>query len=320
MIFWKHLKGFYQLSSSDALWSFIRFKNKVDTDSVVSFDNVPELHLSTTNEDDFTTNANCGHLITEKATGQSFTNLMSFKHNIRFINSSNKRLEWGNTSSGSSAYIDGNYTDSVNNFNQLTIHAAHSIFIEGGRIVSQANGWNHYMTVDSTSYKIYFGKHSNSSLLADTWATISSNGLSVSVGKITSTGNIEATTATIKSKDVEVSNQCEAKYFNATSDRRAKTDIQPLLIDALELVRKTNLYSFRYKETDTPSIGIIAQDVQNVEINGFKLVDNEEATGKDLDYMTIHESKLTYILWKAVQEQQKEIEELKKEIAELKKN
>ena len=85
-------------------------------------------------------------------------------------------------------------------------------------------------------------------------------------------------------------------------------------------MRKTQLYSFKYKETDTPSIGIIAQDVQDVNINGFKLVDNEEATGKDLDYMTIHESKLAYILWKAVQEQQKLIEDLQKEIKELKKN
>ena len=47
---------------------------------------------------------------------------------------------------------------------------------------------------------------------------------------------------------------------------------------------------------------------------GFKLVDNENATGQDFDYMTIHESKLTYILWKAVQELSKEIEDLKKKI------
>ena len=53
---------------------------------------------------------------------------------------------------------------------------------------------------------------------------------------------------------------------------------------------------------------------------GFKLVDNENATGQDFDYMTIHESKLAYILWKAVQEQQKIIEDLQKEIKELKKN
>lgn len=107
---------------------------------------------------------------------------------------------------------------------------------------------------------------------------------------------------------------CEAVYFNATSDRRAKTDFSLLDINALELVKKVQLYSFKYKDSNLPSIGIIAQDVQDVNIKGFKLVDNENATGQDFDYMTIHESKLTYILWKAVQELSKEIEDLKKKI------
>lgn len=107
---------------------------------------------------------------------------------------------------------------------------------------------------------------------------------------------------------------CEAVYFNATSDRRAKTDFSLLDLNALELVKKVQLYSFKYKDSNLPSIGIIAQDVQDVNIKGFKLVDNENATGQDFDYMTIHESKLTYILWKAVQELSKEIEDLKKKI------
>jgi len=103
---------------------------------------------------------------------------------------------------------------------------------------------------------------------------------------------------------------CEAQYFNATSDRRAKTDIKPINQSVLPLVINTQLYSFKYKDLDTPSIGIIAQDVQDVDFDGFSLVDNKEATGQDMDYMSIHESKLIYVLWKAVQEQQKEIEEL----------
>lgn len=107
---------------------------------------------------------------------------------------------------------------------------------------------------------------------------------------------------------------CQAQYFNATSDRRAKTDIKPINQSVLPLVINTQLYSFKYKDLDTPSIGIIAQDVQDVDFDGFSLVDNKEATGQDMDYMSIHESKLIYVLWKAVQEQQKEIEELKTQI------
>lgn len=113
---------------------------------------------------------------------------------------------------------------------------------------------------------------------------------------------------------VDYDGSCEAVYFNATSDRRAKTDFSLLDLNALELVKKVQLYSFKYKDSNLPSIGIIAQDVQDINIKGFKLVDNENATGQDFDYMTIHESKLTYILWKAVQELSKEIEDLKKKI------
>lgn len=107
---------------------------------------------------------------------------------------------------------------------------------------------------------------------------------------------------------------CQALYFNATSDYRAKKDFKLLDINALELIKKVRLYSFQYKDSNQPSIGIIAQDVQDVSINGFDLVDNKNATGDNFDYMSIHESKLVYILWKAIQEQQKEIEELKQQL------
>ena len=108
-----------------------------------------------------------------------------------------------------------------------------------------------------------------------------------------------------------IKDKCEATYFNAVSDYRAKKDFKLLDIDALELIKKVRLYSFNYKDSNQPSIGIIAQDVQDININGFDLVDNKTATGENFDYMSIHESKLIYILWKAIQEQQKEIEELK---------
>ena len=114
--------------------------------------------------------------------------------------------------------------------------------------------------------------------------------------------------------DTEIGGSCTAAYFNATSDYRAKKDFKLLDVNALDLINKVRLYSFKYKDSNQPSIGIIAQDVQDVNIDGFDLVDNKNATGDNFDYMSIHESKLIYILWKAIQEQQKEIEELKKQL------
>ena len=72
--------------------------------------------------------------------------------------------------------------------------------------------------------------------------------------------------------------------------------IQEMDFDALSLILKNPVYSFSYKDTETPSIGILAQDVQNVNIKGFDLVDNKEASGYDFDYMHVHEGKLVYIL------------------------
>ena len=118
----------------------------------------------------------------------------------------------------------------------------------------------------------------------------------------------------IYSQELDTSGKCSAGYFITTSDRRAKTNIESADFDALSLILKTPIYSFDYKETQTPSIGIIAQDIQNVRIGNFDLVDNKDATGADFDYMHIHEGKLVYVLWKAVQQQQKEIEELKAQL------
>lgn len=115
----------------------------------------------------------------------------------------------------------------------------------------------------------------------------------------------------VYSNNLYAINKCEAGFFNTTSDKRAKINIKELQLDAVSFIKKVPLYSFTYKDTDIPSIGILAQDVQDLNIEGFKVVDNIGATGQNMDYMSIHESKLVYILWQAIKQQQKEIDELK---------
>lgn len=115
---------------------------------------------------------------------------------------------------------------------------------------------------------------------------------SLSIGTVitpTDQGALSALSAQIQGK-------CSAGYFITTSDKRAKKDIEEMNFDALSLILKTPVYSFNYKDTETPSIGILAQDVQDVNIKGFDLVDNKEASGYDFDYMHVHEGKLVYIL------------------------
>lgn len=108
-----------------------------------------------------------------------------------------------------------------------------------------------------------------------------------------------------------IQNSCNALYFNATSDIRAKTNLQHASFKALNIVKSLPIYSFNYKETGSPAIGLIAQDAAKISFGSdFSLVNNETASGENGDYMTIKESKLIYILWKAIQEQQEQINDL----------
>ena len=117
-----------------------------------------------------------------------------------------------------------------------------------------------------------------------------------------------------------VNDYCEAQYFNARSDKRAKENIQPFLGNALDIVKNINTYTFNYKNNPNQvSYGILAQDLLDVNINNFNFINNKEATGTNDDYMSIKESKLVYLLIEAVKEQQKEIEDLKTELKALKK-
>ena len=138
---------------------------------------------------------------------------------------------------------------------------------------------------------------------------------------------LNASGITVKSdatfeKTITCSNQITAVSFNATSDKRAKTNIKRLDQEkALDIVNKLPVYSFNYKKDNTPSIGVLAQEaaVYDGAIPNFSLVNNKQATGENGDYQTVKESKLVYILWAAIQEQSRQINQLKSQLKELQK-
>lgn len=118
--------------------------------------------------------------------------------------------------------------------------------------------------------------------------------------------------------DIECEGKCQAHYFNATSDSRAKSNITPTEFSALQVVNSISTYTFNYTNKQEKTIGLIAQEAAEFNLDGFNMVDNLEATGQDGDFMQMKESKLVYVLWKAVQELSAEVEELKAEIRNLK--
>lgn len=121
-------------------------------------------------------------------------------------------------------------------------------------------------------------------------------------------------TKELKANKAVITGECQAGFFNATSDKRAKENFEPLSTKAaLKTVIDTPLYSFDYK-SGAHSIGVLAQDLIHVDMNNFSFVGNQKASGQNGDYMNVHESKLIYLLWAAIQEQQKEIESLRAQL------
>ena len=122
-------------------------------------------------------------------------------------------------------------------------------------------------------------------------------------------------------KSENTDSQITAGSFNATSDIRAKINLTELpFSDCLNFVNSTPVYAFTYKDSNKPSIGVLAQDLlKNTGfVNNFSLVDNVDATGENGDYMSVKESKLVYVLWSAVQELSKQVNFLRDEIESLK--
>lgn len=118
---------------------------------------------------------------------------------------------------------------------------------------------------------------------------------------------------------VTITEGCQAQYFNATSDKRAKENIKSFNGNALDIINNINTYTFNYKNNpNDTNYGILAQDLLDININNFSFINNKEATGIEDDYMSVKETKLIYLLIEAVKEQQKEINYLKKELEVLK--
>lgn len=100
----------------------------------------------------------------------------------------------------------------------------------------------------------------------------------------------------------------QAPYFNATSDKRRKKDIKKVkdIKTIKDIIENTDIVTYKYKDSDTTNIGVIAQDIE-------KKVDDFDIVMKDAnDFLMIKESKLVYLLWQYVKELNERIKKLEK--------
>lgn len=165
-----------------------------------------------------------------------------------------------------------------------------------------------------TAYFPKYGSSTNSKITSKLWIT----GRTEDPTETAASAKLYVNGLTYVNGSIYASAQCEATYFNATSDKRAKENIQPATYNALSLIEKLPIYTYNYINDKDVVTGILAQDLLQVQPKELNLVSNTNATGENNDYMSIKNDKLMFVLMKAIQEQQEEIKQLKIEIEKLK--
>lgn len=323
-LYWEHLKGFNGENNGGTpqnIFSIIEWTRKTvdpEAGSIITSDDMPKLALLTSNPSQgsvFQHNSagkltnllasgiqgySCGSLVATNVKN-TFTQENVFNHNTIFngdgyfyqpINLSARtpiRFRDGNNNIRSTIYEES-----------LASYRLDLTGYGGFRFWSNPN-----QNTNATHLGYWGCGFAPKSLILGTEALINSN-------------NIESNYCLYVGDFVKINNYCQAKYFNATSDRRAKENLHKIDDGFLDIVKKVQVYSFNYKSDKNANrtIGLIAQELQDIDIDGFSLVDNKNATGENGDFMVIRESKLIYILLGAVQELTKEVEELKKRLGE----
>ena len=108
---------------------------------------------------------------------------------------------------------------------------------------------------------------------------------------------------TVTGNQIISNHLCQAEYFNATSDLRAKTNIETAdfseeFID--DILAAIVTYEFKNKSsTDPRFIGLIAQEVVAIctehDVDPHMFVSNLEATGINNDYMSLNINNLMFL-------------------------
>lgn len=113
--------------------------------------------------------------------------------------------------------------------------------------------------------------------------------------------SIDPSIPTINTNNIHINSNCDITFI---SDKRHKENINLLNQKAIAIVENTPVVSYNYINSTLPQIGIISQDLEanlsETEKDCFIQVVQEE---KIKDCKRLKETKLVYILWKALQEE-----------------
>lgn len=172
-----------------------------------------------------------------------------------------------------------------------TITLSNGVGTNGQALVSTGTGvqWGSAgasLTNDTTTNSTYYPALSNAISGSYTTAYVSSTKLTFNP----STGNFGAT------------------QFTSLSDKTLKTNIRPIE-NSVALVQRLQGVRFDWLENNKPSLGLIAQEVEEV---------IPELVETDNGIKSVSYSNMIGVLIEAIKDQQKQIEELKTEMSILK--
>ena len=109
----------------------------------------------------------------------------------------------------------------------------------------------------------------------------------------------------------------EGKQLLYTSDKRRKDNFAPIKDSYLNVVNNVPVLSYTYKGSTKKQVGIIAQDLEvvldDLQDSFITIQDTAELKNK----RSLNETKLIYILWKALQEETLARKELENKVKEL---
>ena len=297
-IFIPHIKG---CEENGNIYTWIKWQGRFSDGSSDNHFYTPKIEMRDTTNIAESGNTDLGHIITSEAEKQKINKAISIPNiqeikKLDFFSAGSISLNNNNTAWKFLGEADKNLE--INSKAELNLYGTTKTYLQAGSDATSITLTSTTVNTTTTSIITHKAKEHNFS----SGYVIIGNG-----------GN-----ATKEDYSLYIQNSCNALYFNATSDIRAKTKVQHASFKALNIVKSLPVYTFNYKETGSPSIGLIAQDAAKISFGSdFSLVNNEAASGENGDYMTIKESKLIYVLWKAIQEQQEQINYLTSLVKDL---
>ena len=320
-VYYKWIKGCATNANlGNGLWSYLKWGEGTSGTSV---NNLPTLYTSDGKVDE--PSNSLGYILTNNATDVNIEQKWQFKNGINLIGPG---IKWSSTSNSSDASLEIKPNQSNKYFRMIASHEL--CILSGGDIAlgmkpdtdldfrcvnitppSENRKW------DGAKTKILSDLYLGGTLKGteDYIAYFPRSGDSIIIKSDLKIENFLKTT-----KHIHSDSYCEAEYFNATSDIRAKENIKPATYNALELIKKLQIYTYNYINKPESVTGIMAQELLEAQPKELDLVSNINASGENGDYMSIKNDKLMFVLMKAIQEQQEKIEALEYELQCLKNN